>query len=126
MRPVLFGRSNRDDHRVVALEEVLDLEVRHLAEKYRRRLHRGTPCSSRHSDFSHAIGAGGPGILEFDGRLYRPFVVAQGAQHVFDWCVSLTEFRVRAFVHLPVLDVDVRDAVVVLLFEGSATCCGRR
>jgi hypothetical protein len=66
--------------------------------------------------FQHAIRAGRHGVLEFDGGLDRPLVVAKQLQRFFDWRIALAERDVLILQRL-VLDVQVRDPAVVLLQE---------
>ena len=47
----------------------------------------------------------------------RVFLRFQKLHHVFDWCVALTPRDVGSLVLLPVLDVQVGNAVVVFVDE---------
>ena len=119
MRSVLLGRADRDDDRVVRLAGRLRLPGSSSRRETR------SPASSERTlaevdalgDLGHPVGASGDrvsnSIVAWIGHLLSRISL----QHFLDRRVPLPEWHVRSLVHLPILDVDVRDAIVMLLEE---------
>ena len=62
-----------------------------------------------------AIRPGRKRNFELDDGWNSPFVVANRLQDFFDRRIALAERHIRPVMHLPVLHVNVRDTLVILL-----------
>jgi hypothetical protein len=69
------------------------------------------------SNFGHAIGARRNGVFKLDRRLDVPLVVAELAQDFCDRSIALAERRVGPVMQLPIFQMHVRNAAVMLLDE---------